>query len=81
MKVIKGLDHLLSVERLGDLGLFSLEERRLKGDLINTYYIKCGSQKDVANHFLEVSGDRRRGYGHKLEHKKFRTKTKGTSSQ
>ena len=71
--MIKGLEHLPYEERLSNLSLFSLEKRRLKGDLINVYkFLKCGRQRDVANLFSVVCGDRRGGNGHKLEHRKLR---------
>ena len=57
--IIKGLEHLPYEERLGDLGLFSLEKRRLRGDLINVYkYLKCGRQRDMDNLLSAVCGER-----------------------
>ena len=65
--MIKGLGSLPYEDRLGELGLFSLEKRRLRWDLITMYQYLRGSYKEDGDSLFTWSPmERTRGNGRKL---------------
>ena len=60
--MLRGLEHLSYEEWLRELGLFSLEKKRLRGDLIVAFqYLKEAYKQEGEQLFTQKDSDRTRG--------------------
>jgi len=72
-KMVRGMENLCCEERLRELGWYSLEERRLQGDVIVAFQSLKGAYKKVGDRcFLRACCDKTRGNRFQLKEGRFR---------
>lgn len=70
-KMLKRLEHLSHKKMLGELGVWSGEEKTLGGFNQCIIYLKGGCKKERPRLLSVVSSDSSRGNGHKMKYGKF----------
>ena len=77
-RMLPGMEGLSYEERLKTLGLFSLERRRLRGDLIEVYKIMRGIDRvNGGKLFPPLEMDRTRGHGLRVRGAMYKTNIRG----
>ena len=72
-KIVRGLENLPYEYRLRELGIVSLQKRRLLGDLIAPFqYLRGAYRKAGEGLFIRACNNKMRGNGFKLEKGRFR---------
>ena len=78
--MMRGLEYLSYIDRLRELDLFSLEKRRLQGDLTAAFQYLEGAYKQEGSQLFEwVDNSRTSGNGFKLKEGRFRLDIGGSS--
>jgi len=76
--MMRGLQHLPCKDRLRELGLFSLEKRKMWGDLIAAFQDLKGAYRQEGSQLFERADDSRtRGNGLKLKEGRLRLDVRG----
>ena len=78
-RIVPGLKKLSYRERLNRLGLYSLERRRMRGDLIEVYKILMGIDRVNASRLFPLRrGEKKtRGHGLRVKGEKFKGNIRG----